>query len=172
MQPSICRSRLSSCFNQHTEIQRSLVCMFGSLARKCGSARDRRTTTKAQKRRAVANVRDLQKIRLCANSAVRARATKPRNVRRNSHSPKNKNIIYIRDLVRGGEGGIRTPDTVTRMPHFECGAFNHSATSPEGRRRESQHARLRPWAIYRAGSGETREYAVPNHPDPFQIRSS
>src|SRR3954471_12236478 len=31
----------------------------------------------------------------------------------------------------GGEGGIRTPDTVARMPHFECGAFNHSATSPE-----------------------------------------
>src|SRR5262245_62124894 len=31
---------------------------------------------------------------------------------------------------RGGEGGIRTPDTVARMPHFECGAFNHSATSP------------------------------------------
>jgi hypothetical protein len=35
----------------------------------------------------------------------------------------------------GGEGEIRTPDTVARMPHFECGAFNHSATSPgcEGR---------------------------------------
>src|SRR5204863_5804646 len=32
----------------------------------------------------------------------------------------------------GGEGGIRTPDTVARMPHFECGAFNHSATSPSG----------------------------------------
>jgi hypothetical protein len=31
----------------------------------------------------------------------------------------------------GGEGGIRTPDTVARMPHFECGAFNHSATSPQ-----------------------------------------
>ena len=30
----------------------------------------------------------------------------------------------------GGEGGIRTPDTVARTPHFECGAFNHSATSP------------------------------------------
>src|ERR671910_2497850 len=30
----------------------------------------------------------------------------------------------------GGEGGIRTPETVARMPHFECGAFNHSATSP------------------------------------------
>ena len=30
----------------------------------------------------------------------------------------------------GGEGGIRTPDTVARMPHFECGAFNRSATSP------------------------------------------
>ena len=36
----------------------------------------------------------------------------------------------------GGEGGIRTPDTVTRMPHFECGAFNHSATSPWPQRRE------------------------------------
>jgi hypothetical protein len=30
----------------------------------------------------------------------------------------------------GGEGGIRTPDTLASMPHFECGAFNHSATSP------------------------------------------
>jgi hypothetical protein len=36
--------------------------------------------------------------------------------------------------VTGGEGGIRTPDTVTRMPHFECGAFNRSATSPQGAR--------------------------------------
>src|SRR5579871_4147777 len=44
-------------------------------------------------------------------------------------------LVYQR-LVRrlrramSGEGGIRTPDTVARMPHFECGAFNHSATSP------------------------------------------
>src|SRR5262245_47139215 len=30
----------------------------------------------------------------------------------------------------GGEGGIRTRDTLASMPHFECGAFNHSATSP------------------------------------------
>ena len=29
----------------------------------------------------------------------------------------------------GGEGGIRTHDTVTRMPHFECGAFNRSHLS-------------------------------------------
>src|SRR5579872_2387744 len=33
-------------------------------------------------------------------------------------------------LVAGGEGGIRTPDRLAPMPHFECGAFNHSATSP------------------------------------------
>lgn len=32
--------------------------------------------------------------------------------------------------LAGGEGGIRTPDTLASMPHFECGAFNHSATSP------------------------------------------
>ncbi len=31
----------------------------------------------------------------------------------------------VRPGGAGGEGGIRTPDTVTRMPHFECGAFNH-----------------------------------------------
>jgi hypothetical protein len=30
----------------------------------------------------------------------------------------------------GGEGGIRTPDGLAPMPHFECGAFDHSATSP------------------------------------------
>ncbi len=34
--------------------------------------------------------------------------------------------------LTGGEGGIRTPDRLAPMPHFECGAFNHSATSPEG----------------------------------------
>jgi hypothetical protein len=30
----------------------------------------------------------------------------------------------------GGEGGIRTPDTVSRTLAFEASAFNHSATSP------------------------------------------
>ena len=34
-------------------------------------------------------------------------------------------------LESGGEGGIRTLGTVARTPHFECGAFDHSATSPE-----------------------------------------
>src|ERR1043166_4372521 len=43
--------------------------------------------------------------------------------------------IFSRKIRRlaGGEGAIPTPDTVTRMPHFECGAFNHSATSPAAR---------------------------------------
>ncbi len=30
----------------------------------------------------------------------------------------------------GGEGGIRTPGTVARTPHFECGPIDHSGTSP------------------------------------------
>jgi hypothetical protein len=30
----------------------------------------------------------------------------------------------------GGERGIRTPDTVSRIPVFKTGAFNHSAISP------------------------------------------
>ena len=28
-------------------------------------------------------------------------------------------------------GAKGTGDTLASMPHFECGAFNHSATSPE-----------------------------------------
>src|ERR1017187_5733213 len=34
------------------------------------------------------------------------------------------------ESVYGGEGGIRTPDTVSGMPVFKTGAINHSATSP------------------------------------------
>src|ERR1039458_10270633 len=33
-------------------------------------------------------------------------------------------------MVHGGEGGIRTPDTLSGMPVFKTGAINHSATSP------------------------------------------
>ncbi len=53
-------------------------------------ARDRRTTTKAQMRRAAATVYNLQKIRLCANGTVGADAAKPRNRRRNSRLSKDK----------------------------------------------------------------------------------
>ena len=42
--------------------------------------------------------------------------------------------------MTGGEGGIRTPDRLAPMPHFECGAFNHSATSPD-RHDGAKHAR-------------------------------
>src|SRR5258706_15819751 len=35
--------------------------------------------------------------------------------------------------LTGGEGGIRTHDTLARIPVFETGTFNHSATSPEKR---------------------------------------
>ena len=33
-----------------------------------------------------------------------------------------------------GEGEIRTLGTLSSTPHFECGAFDHSATSPRYRR--------------------------------------
>ena len=38
--------------------------------------------------------------------------------------------ISLRCRLRGGEGGIRTPDTLSGMPVFKTGAINHSATSP------------------------------------------
>ena len=34
-------------------------------------------------------------------------------------------------VFNGGEGGIRTHGTLASTPHFECGTFNHSATSPQ-----------------------------------------
>ena len=36
----------------------------------------------------------------------------------------------LKSIGFGGEAGIRTLDALTSMPHFECGAFDHSATSP------------------------------------------
>ncbi len=36
----------------------------------------------------------------------------------------------------GGERGIRTPGTVARTPHFECGPIDHSGTSPFRSREE------------------------------------
>jgi hypothetical protein len=43
---------------------------------------------------------------------------------------KNQNFT-TKSIFFGGEGGIRTLDALAGMPHFECGAFNHSATSPD-----------------------------------------
>lgn len=50
--------------------------------------------------------------------------------------PENEKALISQGLKRvvGGEGGIRTPDALAGMPHFECGAFNRSATSPRGPR--------------------------------------
>ena len=41
-----------------------------------------------------------------------------------------RTVAELYEWQIGGEGGIRTPDRLAPMPHFECGAFNHSATSP------------------------------------------
>ena len=44
-----------------------------------------------------------------------------------------QNYSYILQYITGlygGEGGIRTHGGVAPTPHFECGTFDHSATSP------------------------------------------
>jgi hypothetical protein len=41
-----------------------------------------------------------------------------------------ENLRFSVILGYGGERGIRTPDTVSRIPVFKTGAFNHSAISP------------------------------------------
>lgn len=46
--------------------------------------------------------------------------------------PRRNNRLIIKDffLDNGGEKGIRTLDTVSRIHAFQACAFNHSATSP------------------------------------------
>src|SRR5580698_8115147 len=39
----------------------------------------------------------------------------------------------VAEAKAGGQGEIRTLDTLASMPHFECGAFNRSATCPRRR---------------------------------------
>ena len=39
------------------------------------------------------------------------------------------------ELTFGGEGGIRTLGRVAPTPDFESGTFDHSATSPQCRKR-------------------------------------
>ncbi len=39
-------------------------------------------------------------------------------------------VRLLRTTENGGEGGIRTLDTVAGMPVFKTGPFNHSGTSP------------------------------------------
>ena len=103
-------------------------------------------------RRVATNASDVEENRLSANGADAAHVANPRNVRRNSQPSEDKYARYMRYLIRGGEGGIRTPDTVTRMPHFECGAFNHSATSPWAQNAQKRRCA----AMYPTREGETR----------------
>ena len=41
-------------------------------------------------------------------------------------------IIQNVKPIAGGWGGIRTLETLARLPVFKTGAFNHSATHPQG----------------------------------------
>ena len=59
--------------------------------------------------------------------------------------PTPRNPANVGERGIGGEGGIRTPGTVARTPHFECGAIDHSATSPALLR-----SRAVTWSIHRA----------------------
>ena len=40
------------------------------------------------------------------------------------------NSLGWSDVKAGGEGGIRTPDTLSGMPVFKTGVFDRSTTSP------------------------------------------
>ena len=87
---------------------------------------------------------NLVPLRYCASVAHKTRtrgfsvydygltvARKPRKLRDEISDPSRDILLFSINDLNGGEGGIRTPGTVTRTPHFECGAIDHSATSPQ-----------------------------------------
>ena len=43
----------------------------------------------------------------------------------------NSSKIKVLGKLNGGWGGIRTHETVSRLPVFKTGAFNRSATHPQ-----------------------------------------
>src|SRR5258705_11715881 len=44
-----------------------------------------------------------------------------------------RDVLGLLGMGLGGEGGIRTHDTLARIPAFETGTFNRSVTSPLAR---------------------------------------
>ena len=60
----------------------------------------------------------------------KASRAKSRIMRGNSRRFGRRVFYRVISIFYGGEGGIRTPGTLASTPHFECGAIDHSATSP------------------------------------------
>ena len=70
---------------------------------------------------------------ICIADNKRAQTSRPKRHRltNSSLSEKTKPAMKNSSLVCwSGKGGIRTPGTVTRTPHFECGPIDHSGTFP------------------------------------------
>lgn len=64
----------------------------------------------------------------------------------------NKKTTEIAFSRSGGERGIRTPGTVARTPHFECGPIDHSGTLPS--------ADAKVWIFYRYTKHPTFPYGL------------
>jgi hypothetical protein len=82
-----------------------------------------------RRRRQNAAARDFRQLTECPRTAlIELAATQAAT--RVCRKPCFISWVFRLGRVTGGEGGIRTPDRLAPMPHFECGAFDHSATSP------------------------------------------
>src|SRR5437879_2961554 len=71
---------------------------------------------------------------------------------------------FLEAVYYGGEGGIRTPDRLAPMPHFECGAFDHSATSPGSQNGAVQPPRSGRVLGEDGGSDKARRPRIPRGP--------
>ncbi len=60
----------------------------------------------------------------------RPHAGNPRRRRTEFEFCEERHEIVLIQRLDGGGGGIRTHETVSRLPVFKTGAFNHSATPP------------------------------------------
>ena len=72
-----------------------------------------------------------QRFAIANNSHTQTSRPRRHRLTNPSLSEKTKAAMsfFIAALL-SGKGGIRTPGTVTRTPHFECGPIDHSGTFP------------------------------------------
>jgi hypothetical protein len=86
----------------------------------------------AESRRGCGTCADLIVVVLELDGRTAARSPRVSNATGTWAETDNERRDIAECLLRrfGGEGRIRPPDRLAPMPHFECGALDHSAISP------------------------------------------
>src|SRR5271166_4563203 len=97
----------------------------------CGGPRSQR---RPYHRKSASRLEDPKRQRMAEKSSLRDEAKmhppQASEKRREFDVPEVSFVVNIKCLLRGGGGGIRTRDTVSRIHTFQACAFDRSATPP------------------------------------------